>query len=161
MSVSASDGYRAYISSPEWETVRQQRLEIDGRRCTGCGDDGTHSPLEVHHLTYERFGHERLTDLLTLCRLCHAREHGRAPNMGPVAGPNTGELAHRRAEHHRQEMLVHVLGAVRGCEEAFDALDVELRRLPKKHPAFNTARRLRAELNVLVRHVTAEPQEVS
>jgi 5-methylcytosine-specific restriction endonuclease McrA len=31
--------------------------------------------VEVHHLTYERLGEERLTDLVALCRSCHEREH--------------------------------------------------------------------------------------
>lgn len=84
-----SAGYTAYMRSPEWEERRQERLALDGRRCTGCGSDGSDSRLEVHHLTYERFGCERLEDLMTLCHFCHCREHGNTPTVGvaPVVVP--------------------------------------------------------------------------
>lgn len=40
-----------------------------GHRCQDCGRP---SPsLEVHHLNYERFGHERMSDLRVLCTPCH------------------------------------------------------------------------------------------
>ena len=32
--------------------------------------------LEVHHLTYERVGHEHPDDLIVLCPACHAAAHG-------------------------------------------------------------------------------------
>jgi hypothetical protein len=40
--------------------------------------------LDVHHLTYVRFGHERLEDLLTLCRPCHDAAHDRVPVSAPT-----------------------------------------------------------------------------
>jgi hypothetical protein len=39
----------------------------DGR-CRDCGRRGT----EAHHLTYERVGRERLSDLVLLCKRCHS-----------------------------------------------------------------------------------------
>jgi len=31
--------------------------------------------LDVHHLLYDRLGHEKLSDLIVLCRLCHNAFH--------------------------------------------------------------------------------------
>ncbi len=55
-----------------------------GPRCQACGGA---ERLEVHHLTYERLGYERLTDLMVLCHACHAEAHGQIPALG---GPVTG-----------------------------------------------------------------------
>ena len=51
--------------------MRAARLEYDGHRCRTCRHDGSAWCLEVHHLTYDRIGHEDLADLITLCRQCH------------------------------------------------------------------------------------------
>lgn len=45
--------------------------------CEDCGRGGDGVALDLHHLTYDRYGHERATDLLLLCRGCHDRRHGR------------------------------------------------------------------------------------
>jgi 5-methylcytosine-specific restriction endonuclease McrA len=56
--------------------VRAQVLQRDGYCCRQCRARGR---LDAHHLTYERFGHEQLSDCITLCRACHDRAHGRVP----------------------------------------------------------------------------------
>jgi hypothetical protein len=38
---------------------------------------------EVHHLTYDRLGHEDPADLIGLCRACHSFLHGRS-NYDPL-----------------------------------------------------------------------------
>lgn len=98
--------YDAYMRSPAWEAQRHARLRFDGFRCTGCSSDGSDSRLEVHHLTYERFGHERLTDLVTLCHVCHCAEHGLTPTIGqlPIAGPGHREFAERAAMARKQQV---------------------------------------------------------
>jgi hypothetical protein len=60
--------YYDYIASDEWARKRKRVLERDNHECQTClnGTD-----LEVHHKTYERLGHEHLSDLITLCRSCH------------------------------------------------------------------------------------------
>ena len=60
--------YVAYLRSPEWQVVRLQVLKRDRYQCTRCGDTQS---LEVHHLHYENFKHERLSDLVTVCHTCH------------------------------------------------------------------------------------------
>lgn len=59
--------YDRYIHSAAWRNTAGQRLDLDGHVCQVCGGDAT----EVHHLTYDRFGHEDMNDLVSLCRQCH------------------------------------------------------------------------------------------
>lgn len=42
-----------------------------------CGERGSrwNWELHVHHLTYERKGHELLEDVLVLCLSCHEEQH--------------------------------------------------------------------------------------
>ena len=64
--------YDLYMQSKSWFALRKKILNRDNRRCTRCGSKRN---LEVHHLTYERFKHERLSDLTTLCRVCNVLIH--------------------------------------------------------------------------------------
>ena len=65
--------YSEYLKSPAWKTRRTERAEIDGWKCAICGSDEN---LNVHHLTYKNIGNENVqTDLVTLCRKCHASLH--------------------------------------------------------------------------------------
>lgn len=67
-----STEYKTHLNSPEWATTRSQKLEEADYECQRCGDSGV--PLEVHHLTYDRLGHEWLEDLLVVCHECHELE---------------------------------------------------------------------------------------
>ena len=67
-----SQFYRDYMQSAAWRTYRRQVLTRDKGRCRQCRRRG---PVDVHHLTYERLGHERLADCITLCPTCHAARH--------------------------------------------------------------------------------------
>ena len=73
-----------YYLSRHWRQRRQQRLEIDGHQCQGCGinaaqlEELSWPGLQVHHknagppnYTYPSFGNEQMSDLLTLCPDCH------------------------------------------------------------------------------------------
>jgi CRISPR system Cascade subunit CasD len=54
-------------TSEQWKTTRRERLLFDNGLCVFCK-----SPAEeVHHVTYENVGKERIEDLRSLCRLCH------------------------------------------------------------------------------------------
>jgi len=54
-------------ASDQWKTIRRSRLEFDNGLCVFCKS----AAEEVHHVTYENAGQERLEDLRSLCRLCH------------------------------------------------------------------------------------------
>lgn len=49
--------------------------------------------LEVHHLTYERIGHEHPDDLIVLCPACHADVHGIEHSDEPFTKPVSTALA--------------------------------------------------------------------
>ena len=61
--------YFEYLASAVWrEKCREARARA-GQVCEGCKSTG---PLDVHHLTYDRFGGDELpADLRVLCRRCH------------------------------------------------------------------------------------------
>lgn len=67
--VGMSQKYREHMDSEEWRATRKRVLARAMMRCERCNAFGV--PLEVHHLTYERFGKERDDDLQALCRDCH------------------------------------------------------------------------------------------
>ena len=68
--------YDEYLRSDEWLALRRLVLRRDGYRCRHTGKASRPGdPLQVHHLTYERVGAERLDDLITLCRSAHQRLH--------------------------------------------------------------------------------------
>lgn len=64
--------YAAYINSPQWKRRCAVAIERAGGKCQRCGYSKFSRRLEVHHLTYDRLGHERDEDLLVVCHECHA-----------------------------------------------------------------------------------------
>ncbi len=77
--------YWAYLSSPYW---RGRRGEIMNRARGICEKCEAATATEVHHLTYLRIFNELPTDLVALCRPCHAAIHHR-----PAANDNQLSLA--------------------------------------------------------------------
>jgi hypothetical protein len=94
--------YEKYLKSRHWWWVRRWKLvrsvaetapiefvlaiargDLDysllSYPCEDCGRNFFPQFLSVHHLTYERLGHEMLTDLKVLCLACHATMHGKKP----------------------------------------------------------------------------------
>lgn len=62
-----------YLASDSWALKRATRLSIDNYTCQSCGSTET---LNIHHITYSRFGYEDInTDLITLCEPCHSKLH--------------------------------------------------------------------------------------
>jgi 5-methylcytosine-specific restriction endonuclease McrA len=66
--------YRDYLSSDEWALVRVAALARANYRCARCM---TTFDLQVHHITYDRLGHELPEDVMVLCDGCHDKEHRR------------------------------------------------------------------------------------
>ncbi len=108
--------YEDYLASSRWRHVRRQALARARWRCQNpaCPDDAVRwltdveisemavpYPLEVHHLTYERLGHERPDDLLVLCERCHSVEHGREPEQRDGLGPRHLSRAQLIAAYQR------------------------------------------------------------
>lgn len=74
--------YTEYLETPEWTALREQALERALNACQVCNAS---KGLEVHHRAYpKRWGSEPVSDLIVLCRRCHAAFHfGRLHNPRP------------------------------------------------------------------------------
>jgi 5-methylcytosine-specific restriction endonuclease McrA len=74
--------YETYLSSKKWFAKRRAKLIEANYTCEKCGYNGLTNPIDIpldaHHITYERFGDELMSDLKVLCRNCHQAQHGRA-----------------------------------------------------------------------------------
>jgi 5-methylcytosine-specific restriction endonuclease McrA len=68
--------YDAYIKSQRWANFRKAWFNCSGLPavCVGCSAVST---LELHHVTYERLGCERMNDVVPLCKRCHKEFHER------------------------------------------------------------------------------------
>lgn len=65
------DEYLLYLQSLGWKRRRAWVLIFWDHRCAICNAPKP----EVHHRTYERLGHELLTDCIPLCDECHELYH--------------------------------------------------------------------------------------
>jgi hypothetical protein len=61
--------YHRYMASREWALKRKEVRKRSGGTCERCHRARMQ---QVHHLTYERTGRELLSDLMGVCRPCHA-----------------------------------------------------------------------------------------
>jgi hypothetical protein len=75
-SASPQFDYQRYLASREWAVLKRMVRERSYGACERCGagrlDPNESNIAAVHHLTYERIGHELLEDLLGVCAGCHA-----------------------------------------------------------------------------------------
>jgi hypothetical protein len=76
--VTAKWYHKIYLRSFYWKWRRPAKLRTVGYRCEtfNC----TRQATEVHHLNYDNLYCERDTDLVALCRDCHAWRHQVAAN---------------------------------------------------------------------------------
>lgn len=70
--------YPIAIRSQRWRHLRKVVFLRDGFECARCGYGPPEVTLHCHHLNYDNVGSESPDDLITLCHICHAKEHGRA-----------------------------------------------------------------------------------
>ena len=63
--------YKDYMQSREWRDRANIVKAHSAWRCRICNRHESEVTLDAHHNTYERLGHERLSDLICLCRDCH------------------------------------------------------------------------------------------
>lgn len=67
--------YQEFLATKKWQEMRRRRIDYDCHTCQHCGESGRPgNELTVHHVNYDRFGGEEwMSDLLTVCKGCHAR----------------------------------------------------------------------------------------
>jgi len=68
--------YQWYLISPSWHERREWILKRATYICEKCQK---RPATQVHHLTYARVFNELPSDLVALCRQCHAEIHWRQP----------------------------------------------------------------------------------
>ncbi|MCK9327351.1 MAG: HNH endonuclease [Bacteroidales bacterium] len=66
--------YAKYLQSRHWQAFRLKALKHYGKKCHLCGIKEV-PYFHVHHLTYERLGKEKLSDVVVLCEECHNEVH--------------------------------------------------------------------------------------
>jgi hypothetical protein len=65
-------GYREYLKSDHWDSMRTVVLVRDENKCVRCGGFG----WQVHHKFYrEDWETAQPSDCETLCRSCHEKQH--------------------------------------------------------------------------------------
>lgn len=82
--------HTVYLRSSAWKDVRERALRRDSYACQICGGGAT----QVHHLTYKRWRHEQLFDVVSLCEKCHGADHAhpmRAPRVVAITCWRCGE----------------------------------------------------------------------
>lgn len=60
--------YQRYLAGREWAVKREAVRKRSRNHCEHCF---LLPQQAVHHLTYERIGHEDLRDLMAVCHSCH------------------------------------------------------------------------------------------
>jgi hypothetical protein len=69
------DEHQEYVRSEEWASVRDRYLASKlPKACVIC-DKLWHDAFHLHHRTYKRLGHEKLSDVVPVCDVCHEAVH--------------------------------------------------------------------------------------
>lgn len=70
----------------QWKTCRERIMQRDNFKCCRCGRSYAEVELQVHHINYypsKRPWEYPDVELITLCKGCHAQEHGKImPQFG-------------------------------------------------------------------------------
>jgi DNA invertase Pin-like site-specific DNA recombinase len=64
--------YTEYLNSPEWKAIRKRILKRANHKCEVCKISRAY---QVHHKTYKRIFHEKDSDLIAICGICHQDKH--------------------------------------------------------------------------------------
>lgn len=68
--------YKRYLRTQNWQKLRFEVLKRSGGKCERCGyQPWKPNGLQIHHLSYDRVGHESLEDLIAICPRCHMEIH--------------------------------------------------------------------------------------
>lgn len=72
-----------FLQSTAWAIIKVDLFMLRGQQCEMCGRT---TALQVHHLTYDRYGgNEVPEDLIILCGNCHMRIHGLRSDRFPMS----------------------------------------------------------------------------
>lgn len=74
--------YQKRFLKADWKRLRARVLERDNWTCRTCGEPAN----EVGHLSYERFGAERMEDLIAQCGECNQEERQKRITRAVLGG---------------------------------------------------------------------------
>src|SRR5688500_7171307 len=74
--------YEDYRKTDAWKSIRSLCMKLCGYRCWVCGCTAWRRPVDAHHLTYQRVGHEWPDDLVALCSTHHELIHNQPEGYG-------------------------------------------------------------------------------
>lgn len=113
--------YYKYLRTQAWEETRQKVFRRDGFKCVLCGEA---KDLNVHHITYENLGAEKVSDLVTLCQACHESVHNGKPygrwdsTLRELIGHKIASLCYTTpAESPKRERLRNIFEELEKMEE--------------------------------------------
>lgn len=66
--------YQKYLASSHWRSFKKYFYKTQPKECCVCGDS---FKLNLHHITYENLGKEKLEDVVCLCEFHHSIVHQR------------------------------------------------------------------------------------
>ena len=118
--------YSNYLESDEW---KEKRSKVRRRARGWCERCKVRRREDVHHLTYQNVGNEKLTELVGVCRKCHEFLHGlRAED--PAATAFSGEEIRllRNVDGGRAVTVLHAFLACKMYASAFYLLEALRRR---------------------------------
>lgn len=87
--------YHWYLRTTYWNERRKLVLKRNNGLCERCN---WRRSTQVHHKTYASVFNEHLTDLIALCRQCHATIHHKQP-----ANDNQLQLSFKFEEDEEEE----------------------------------------------------------
>lgn len=64
--------YNEHLRSKQWFEFKASVIKDRGFKCELCKSQ---KDLELHHLSYKRFGNEQAKDVMLLCHKCHLKAH--------------------------------------------------------------------------------------
>lgn len=139
--------YADYLRSSHWKRLKlEYRASNLPQECV-CGEADVH----LHHLTYERIGAERLSDLTPLCGPCHSMVHV-LEFRGDLTLNLDGLCDEERAEKGRALLAQYAEEARRQRAARISELQAEVLALPF------AARVIRARVHARARHVDISKQ---
>ena len=68
--------YSEYLKTEHWQNVKKEALQRADYHCQLCNNI---KKLDVHHNNYGCLWHEKPSDVIVLCKRCHAKHHDKLP----------------------------------------------------------------------------------
>lgn len=68
--------YSDYLNTGHWKHFREEAIKAAHNKCQLCNSED--KTFNIHHRTYDNRGRETFSDVIVLCKDCHAKFHGKS-----------------------------------------------------------------------------------